>query len=265
MTPLGFDPDEQHVQEEASILKLKVAMVLLAEARRRGDFGNEAELKARAAELADEVSGGRPSPDPRRPLIEVGLLRADRIALSVAFEEGSATVASLTIDGILFDQATVGSVRAVQIDRDQLSEEERADLDRRRAEREERMERERQFTATRFRRAVAAPPQPGAAMRILAVLLYGDGFAVDHTREGESPDLVEIGSADEYFDRDREQEPRIQVEDDLGTEYFESGGSSWGGMHVSRGTAGFAPAPPAEARVLRITTDSGTVELDLQH
>lgn len=262
MTPLGFDQERHDVQEVAGILKLRVALVLLAEARRRGDFGSEEELAARAAEVADELSGGMPSPDPRRPLIKAELLRPDRIGLSVAFEEDHTTYASLTIDGILFDQATTVAVRAVPIDRTKLNEEELADLDRRIAERKEQTKRLRQFTATRFLRAVAAPPQPGATTRVLAVMLFADGLQVDHAADAEPPpDLDAFESAEDYFARD--EKPLIRVEDDLGTEYFESGGSSWGGFPISRGQAGFAPAPPADARVLRVTTAGGTVELKL--
>ena len=61
----------------------------------------------------------------------------------------------------------------------------------------------------------------------------------------------------------REQEPAIRVEDDLGTEYFESGGGGGGGVRVSHSSRGFAPAPPPEARVLRVTAGAETVELDL--
>jgi hypothetical protein len=263
VTTFGFDAERQHVQEEAGILMLKVALVLLAEARRRGDFGTEEELATRSAELTDELSGGMPSPDPRRPLIEAELLRADRIHLSAATREGSATVAGLGIDGILFDQGGFSSLTAVAIDRGQLSEEERADLDRRQAEWQKERERLSQFTASRFVRAIAAPPQPGAAMRVLALMLYEDGFYVEQTNEKEPPSLEDLESAESYFARD--EKPEFQVEDDLGTEYFASGGGGWGGgIRVSRGSLGFAPAPPPSARLLRITSESGTVEFDLE-
>jgi hypothetical protein len=57
-------------QEDASILLLRVALMLLGEARLRGDFGEEAALGERAVALADELTGGAPSPDPRRAVID---------------------------------------------------------------------------------------------------------------------------------------------------------------------------------------------------
>jgi hypothetical protein len=60
---------------------------------------------------------------------------------------------------------------------------------------------------------------------------------------------------------DQVQEPAIRVEDDLGTEYFEGGGG--GGVCVSHSSRGFAPAPPPEARVLRVTAGAEIVEFDL--
>ena len=56
----------------------------------------------------------------------------------------------------------------------------------------------------------------------------------------------------------------ITVTDDIGTEYFESGGGGGGGVKVSHASLGFAPAPPPNARVLRIITDGATVELPLR-
>jgi hypothetical protein len=262
MTPrFGPDPEQQRRQSEADLMMLRVGLALIGEARRGGDFGtDETALAARVAELAEEL-GAAPSPDPERPAIEVELLRPDRIGLSARFDARSSQHAGLTIDGILFDQGTVGRVTAVPIDREKLSEDEREDLDRRRAEWDQRMARLTQFTAARFRRAVAAPPRPGAADRILAVLLFDDGFFVDHTFDKDPVEFDPDMSVQQFMAMDRE--PRLEVDDDLGTEYFESGGGSSGGVRVSHAARGFAPAPPAGASVLRITTDSGTVELDL--
>lgn len=259
----GVD-DDRHGQEATSILLLRVALGLLGEARLRGDFGNEADLAERAATLADELTGGAPSPDPRRARVEVGLLRPDRISLAAAFREGSATTWSLMLDGTLFDGATVGSVSAVEVDPQELSPEEVADLERLQAEWQTQHERLMQFTATRFVQAVAAPPQPGAEVRVLAAMLYEDGFYVDHTYDTEPPAAPDAEmTAEQFFASHRENDPEIEVDDDVGTEYFESGGGGGGGVAVSHSSRGFAPAPPPEARVLRITAGGTTVELDL--
>jgi hypothetical protein len=252
-------------QEDASILLLRVALVLLGEARLRGDFGDEAALRERAIALADEFTGGTPSPDPWRAVMEVDLLRPDRISLAAPFEPDHATTWSLMLDGTLYDGATMGSVRAKMIDRATLSDEERADLERRQKEWEARIERERRFTAARFVRAVAAPPQPTATHPVLAVLLYEDGFYVEYTYDKEAPPTFDPEmDAARFFAAQREDKPEIAVADDIGTEYFESGGGGWGGgVRVSHSSQGFAPTPPPEARLVRITVNGETVELDL--
>jgi hypothetical protein len=61
-----------------------------------------------------------------------------------------------------------------------------------------------------------------------------------------------------------ETEPRLRVEDDLGTEYYPSGGAGAGGVQVAHGGSAFAPAVPGTARTLRISSGSGSVELPLQ-
>jgi hypothetical protein len=67
-----------------------------------------------------------------------------------------------------------------------------------------------------------------------------------------------------FFAAQREDKPEIALADDVGTEYFESGGGGWGGgVRVSHSSQGFAPAPPPEARLARITVNGETVELDL--
>jgi hypothetical protein len=264
--PPGFE-EQMADQEAVSILLLRVALRLLGEARLRGEFGDEEMLGDRAVALADELTGGAPSPDPRRATVEVGLLRPDRISLSAPFKAGSATSWSLMLDGTLYDGGTTGSVRAVRIDPKTLSAEERADLERRQAEWQARIERLRQFTATRYVRTIAAPPQAGAAVRVLAVLLYEDGFWVDSTYDKEEPPRFDPSmDAETFLALDRDEKPELTIADDLGTEYFESGGGGrGGGVRVSHATYGFAPAPPSEARVLRVTTEAETVEFYLRN
>jgi hypothetical protein len=264
VSPPGID-SEHHIEEEAeSILLLRVGLLLLGEARLRGDFGDEAELAQRAAALAAELTGGAPSPDPQRAAVEVELLRPDRISLAAPFREGGATTWSLMLDGTLFDGGTAGSMTAVAIDPQELSVEERADLERHQEEWRAHHERATQFTATRFVRAIAAPPQRGAEVRVLAIMLYEDGFYVEHTYDSEPTALFDLHlTAEQFFARHLEAEPEIEVEDDVGTEYFVSGGGGGGGVAVSHSSRGFAPAPSTGARVLRITAGGTTVELDL--
>ena len=180
----SFDYDHDR-QEAASVLLLRVALRLLGEARLRGDFGSEVELADRAATLADELTAGAPSPDPRRAPVEIELLRPDRISLAAPFAEGSSTTWSLMLDGTVFDGGTVGSITAVQVDPQELSPEDRTDLERRQAAWQAQIERRRQFTATRFVRAVAGPPQPNSEVRVLAALIYEDGLYVEFTHDTE--------------------------------------------------------------------------------
>lgn len=264
MNPPGFD-DGHAEQEAASILLLRVALRLLGEARLRGDFGDQAELAERAAALAAELTGGATSPDPGRPVVEVELLRPDRISLVAPFRERSFTSWSLMLDGTLYDGGGGGSISAVMVDPEELSDEERADLERRQAEWEAERARLERFTATRFVRAVAAPPQPDAAVHALAVLLYEDGFYVEHTYDKKPPTFDPEMDAEQFFALRLEEKPEISVTDDVGTEYFESGGGGWGGgVRVSHSSLGFAPAPPPEARLLRISAGGEAVELDLR-
>ncbi len=259
MNPPPFENEHEEAQEAASILLLRVALALLGEARLRGDFGEEAALAERAAALTAEFNGSAPSPDPP---VTASPLRPDRISLSAPFGEHSSVVESLRLDGILFDGGTVSGVSFEQIEPRELSPEERADLERRQVEWRAEQERRRRFTATRFVRSVAAPPQPGAAVPILAVELFEDGFYVEYTYDTE-PSTFDPEMTAQQLLAD-EKDPAVKVEDDLGTEYFESGGGGGGGVRVFHSSCGFAPAPPPSARALLITAGGATVELDLQ-
>jgi hypothetical protein len=262
VNPQPFEDEYDRAQEAANILLLRTALALLGEARLRGDFGEQTALAERAATLAAEFNCGAPSPDPERPPVEAGLLRPDRISLSAPFRERGAVVESLRLDGILFDGGSVGSFGATRIDPEELSPKERAALERRQVEWQAELERRQQFTATRFVRSVAAPPQPGAAMPILAVELFEDGFYVEFTYDTEPPTLDLEMTGEQVPARDGD--PEVKVGDDLGTEYFESGGGGGGGLRVFHSSRGFAPAPPPDARVLRIAGGGATVEIELQ-
>jgi hypothetical protein len=269
VTPRRFEEDEEmRAQGAASILLLRVALRLLGEARLRGNFGEEEELAGRAVALADELTGGAPSPDPRRALVEVGLIRPDRIRLSAPHGKSRAVTESLMLDGTLYDGGGVTGYGFVKAEPRDMSDEETAELERRRAEWRARMERQQQFTATRFLRAIAPPPQPDSSMPILAVLLFEDGFYVETTYDQEAPAPLDPGDLDtmtseRFLAMRRDEKPEITVTDDVGTEYFESGGGGRGGVRVSHASQGFAPAPPPSARVLGVTAGTETVELDL--
>lgn len=260
-SPSENEPED--AQEVASVLLLRVALALLGEARLSGNFGGDAELAERATALATEFNDGVPSPDPKRPPIEASLLRPDRISLSVPYREGGSIVESLGLDGILFDGGTAQCVIAKEVDAKDLNPEERAELERRQAEWRAEQERQQRFAATRFVRSIAAPLQPGATVPILAVELFEDGFYVEFTYDTEPPTFDPNEMTAEQF-LAHEQDPGITVEDDLGTEYFESGGGGGGGARVFHSSRGFAPAPPSNARVLRIAAGDAPVELDLQ-
>lgn len=266
MTQPGFDEDEEMgEQEAASILLLRVALRLLGEARLRGDFGSEEELAERAVAIAAEITGGAPSPDPRRAMVEASLVRPDRISLAAPFDSSSSTAWSLMLDGTLYDGMTVTGYGPVEAEEpEELSEEEKAERERLQAEWRLRTERIRQFTAARFVRALAPPRRPDSSRPILAVLLYEDGFYVESTYDRDAPTIDPEIEARQFFATHLGEDPVIQVTDDVGTEYFESGGGGSGGVQVSHASTGFAPAPPPTARTLRITADGTTVEIPLR-
>jgi hypothetical protein len=257
---------ERHLDQEATtILLLRLALRLLGEARQQGNFGSEADLSRRALALVEELTGSTLSSDPPGTAVEVRLLSADSISLYAPVGGGSAIYWNLMLDGTL-DGGTVVSVRAVPVDCDQWNSKERADLGRREVTQPDRLARRGQFTATTFLRALAGPPQPGAKVRLVAIMLYDDGFYVDYTIETE-PIRRSISEmrAQELLALHQALEPVVTVTDDLGIEYFESGGeggigSGYGAFFLS---LGFAPRPPSSAHILRVSADNATVEFRL--
>jgi hypothetical protein len=253
-------------QAAVSILLLRVALRLLGEARLRGDFGAEEALGERAVAIAAELTGGEPSPDPRRAVVEVGLIRTDRITLSAPFDRSSAVIENLMIDGTLYGGGGVTGYGPVRSEPQELSEEQRAERERRQAEWLTRTARSRRFTATRFVRALTPPPRPGAFRPILAVLLYEDGFWLESTYDKDTRTFDPHMDDEQFFAMHRGDNSVVTITDDVGTEYFPSGGGGGGGgVRVQHASEGFAPAPPASARVLRITMDGETVEIGLIH
>jgi hypothetical protein len=206
--------------------------------------------------------GAASTDDPKHSAVEARPSGPDSISLSAHEGDGQFSFESLRLDGVLFERGGGVGISAEPVDHTELSAEEQAEMERRMAEWQLEMERRQHFTATRYVRSVAAPPQPSAEMPILAVELFEDGFYVEYTfdQEPQELDVMEL-SADHFF---AEREKRtVIVEDDLGTEYFESGGGGGGGLRVFHSCVGFAPAPPPDARVLRVTAGGSTVELDL--
>lgn len=125
-------------------------------------------------------------------------------------------------------------------------------------------------------RALAAPAQPAAAVRILAVELFGDGLIVHYAyddpvdvgviplsfygRAGMEPPIERLLS--EASEAGGNLEPLITVADDLGTVYRQSGGGG-GGVQTVRGADQFVPTVPAAANRLLISTYAGTVAVEL--
>ena len=261
MSP-GFeqDPQERRRQAEAELLLLRVALVLIGDARRTGAFETDEEkLAARAAELAAELAGGEPEGgSAAEPLVRAMPLTADQVSLSAPFGPAS-TEQTLRADGVLLGGGTTVSFGAQTVDKAGLSPEETEEMMRAVAEFEAKQARP-QFGGARFLRAVVPAPQPGAEVQVLAAALFDDGLLVHYTHDQEPEDLESIMADPSTW---LESGPVLGVEDDLGTEYYASGAGGGGGVQVVHGASGFAPAVPAGAGTLRITTRAGTVELPL--
>jgi hypothetical protein len=256
------DPEEARRQAEAHLLLLHVALALIDDARRLGAFETDEEkLAARVAALADELgSGARPATSERDGRVEATPLSADRIELSADFSESSSVFETLRADGVLLGGGTSMSISAQTIDEAELSPEEAEEMRQAVAEFEARQARP-QFRGEHFLRALAAEPQPDAEFQILAAELFDDGFLVHYTHDQEPGSLESIVSDDPR--QWLENRHGLRVEDDLGTEYFESPAGGSGGVQVVHGASAFAPAVAPQAGTLRITTPAGTVELPL--
>lgn len=248
-------PEHEGHEAAASLLLARIALGLVQHARLHGGFDAEEEaLRSRADQLAAEL-GGNPGAGPGEDPVELELRSGGRIQLSVPFDGGYREHAELREDGFVLGGSTEGPTQTWTRRREEMEpweqeEERRRDLAREAARGKPK------FRGKGYQRTLAAPPQPGADARVLAVELYADGLIVDFTYEG--------GFAIENpLESWRDPRPPMGVEDDLGTEYYE-------GERASYGPASpycyftFGPAVPAAARVLRITTDSGTVEVATQ-
>jgi hypothetical protein len=185
-------------------------------------------------------------------------------------EEGPATIevptgegdrqlhATLRSDGVVVSDGSSGPSRRWIVRPEEMSPEEREDRRRHKLAQEARRGKPK-FEGVGYRRTVLAPPQPGAKLRVLAVEIFEDGFYVDFTYDAQMPKAEDV-------DRGRppyRPKPQMDVADDVDTDYYEGERANLGGGPAAFATFNFSPTPPSDATVLRITTDSGTVGLDL--
>lgn len=251
------DTEEERRQRAAITLLLnRVVLGLLDDARHAGGFGDdEAALVARAVELTERFLD--PASLPGDISVRLKLLKGDRIEFRVGEHQGMHATAEVRGDGYVLSGSTGQSGRAVVTKPEDMEPWEREEQ-RRRKLAHEAAKGKPKFHGRKYLRTVVAPPQPGAVERILAAELYEDGLIVDFTYDTEVPSREDL-------ERMRETpRPPMRIEDDLGTDYYEGERASYGGSPASLAYFTFAPSPPAAARVLRITTEGGTVELDLQ-
>lgn len=253
----GIADEELRRQAEAAGLLLnRIALALLDHTRRAGAFDEEeAALLSRAEGLAERLADTTALDDGVE--IELRLRRDGLIELTVGIPDAVHAQATLRGDGFIESSSTRWQGESRSIRPENMEPWEREE-ERRRQLADEEARGKPKFHGNEYLRTVAAPPQPGAAERVLVAELYDDGLIVEFTYEPEplSHAQMERGAAT--------PRPPMRVEDDMGTGYYESGSASYGGSPASHARFGFAPAVPAGARALLITTDSGTVELDLQ-
>jgi hypothetical protein len=222
----GKRPGEEPAGQEARLERNRIALALIAAAR-RGD----------TSEFGEE-----------------GLAQ-----IEVPFgEDGWRMRATLRADGVVVNDGTSGPARHWTVRPEEFTPEQREEARRRDLAREARRGKPK-FKGVGYRRTVVAPPQPGAPLHVLAVQIFDDGFYVDFTFNVEVPTREEL----EGDGPPRDRYPPIDIEDDVGTAYYEGEQSALGGSQPSISTFNFSPTPPADATLLRITTDSGTIELDL--
>jgi hypothetical protein len=249
--------EEERCQRAAITLLLnRVVLVLLDDARHAGGFGDdEAALESRAVALTKGFLD--PASLPGDISVRLKLLKGDRIEFRVGEHEGMHATAEVRGDGYVLSGSTGQSGRAVVTKPEDMEPWEREEQ-RRRKLAHEAAKGKPKFHGREYLRTVAAPSQPGAALRILAAALYDDGLIVEFTYDTEVPSREDLERMPET------PRPPMRIEDDLGTDYYEGERAGYGGSPASQAHFSFAPAVPAGARALRITTDSGTVELDLQ-
>lgn len=250
----GRTEEERREHDAINLLLNRVALGLLADARHAGGFGEDEEaLASRAIALTE----GFVDPDslPGEISVSLKLRRGGRIELRIGEDDGVHATAELREDGYVLGGSTGRSGPVVEVKPEEMEPWEREEHERRNLA-DKAAKGKPKFHGRRHLRTVAAPPQPEATLRVLAAELYDDGLIVDFTYDAKMPPREELQRMPTT------PRPPMQIEDDLGTDYYEGERAGYGG---SRSHFSFAPAVPATAGFLRITTDSGTVELDLQH
>jgi hypothetical protein len=248
------DPEDERRRMEADILLLRVGLALIDNARRDGGFEtDETKLMARVGELLESLGAGSASGN--EAPVQVTSLERDRVLLKAPTGEHSADEVVLRADGILLEEYSSIGMKAEAVDPAEQEEEMREAQ----AKFEARMRRPR-FRGERFLRVLTAEPQSGSEVQLLAAELFDDGLVVHYTFD-QTAELIESIMSTELSEG-LEAWSGFRVEDDLGTEYYESKGGG-GGVQVVHGAFAFAPAVPPDARMLRISSRGGTVELPL--
>ena len=260
MSRLSEQPPEHRRHEEVATLLLnRIALRLIQDARFHGGFGEDEEpLLSRAADLAEEL-GGDPDAEAEGGFVELELRSGGRIELVVPFGDGFRVSAELREDGVVLGGGTSEPSITRTLRPEEMKPWEKEEHDRREAAREAAREKPK-FRGERYLQTLAASPQPGSRERILAIQLYDDGLIIEFSYDTDPPTEEQMES---MFYPPR---PPMRVEDDVGTDYCEAseGASYGGGPGVSHSHFTFAPALPEAASLLRITTDSGMVEIPIQ-
>lgn len=104
-------------------------------------------------------------------------------------------------------------------------------------------------------RIVTGPDQGDASHVVTAAELHGDSVVLDIVSTV-PPEHIEPGTVDG-------QPGRLELTDDLGTQYENAGGSGSGFDGVRRMAVKFRPAVPERATMLRVVLGTGTVVLML--
>jgi hypothetical protein len=256
---LHFEPEGMRRRAQAGIVRLRVGLALIDDARRGGGFEtDEAKLGARVAEILESLRAA--GSNPGAVVVEAEPVDAESVHLSTPTDEHGSDNVVLRADGVLLDRFSSSSAVFEAVDVDELTPAEQEKMRAAEAEYEAEMARPR-FEGGRFLRALACEPRPGAEVQLLAVELFDDGFVVHYTFN-QTQEEFERAVEEDPFD-EHGGPPGLRVEDDLGTEYHRGSG---GGGHAGavRSSYEFAPAVPEGAHVLRVSTTSGTVELFLQ-
>lgn len=254
----GPAPEDERRRMETDILQLRVGLALIDDARRDGGFEiDETKLAARVGELLESLGAGSPSGN--EAPVQATPLEPDRVLLKAPTGEHSADEVVLRADGILLEEYSSYGMKAEAVDPTELSAKQEEELREARAKFEARQRRPR-FRGERFLRVLTAEPQSGSEVQLLAAELFDDGLVVHYTFDQAAESIESIMSTE--LPEGLEAGSGFRIEDDLGTEYYESGGGS-GGVQVVHGAFAFAPAVPPAARMLRISSRGGPIELPL--